>query len=85
MRLPFLDTGGLAQAYVRNVMRSIVRLVAALSLSAARAHCRGFEYFFSHSKPSGNCSGQEALATHYSGGRRTASGQAFASGPDDGS
>lgn len=55
-------------------------LLASLALSLAPAHSRGFGYFFSHAKPSGSCAGQEVVATYYSGGRRTASGQAFASG-----
>jgi len=44
------------------------------------AHSRGFSWFFAHSKPVGNCSGQQVVATYYVSGRRTASGQAFASG-----
>jgi rare lipoprotein A len=44
------------------------------------AHSRGFDWFFAHSKPSGNCAGQQVVATYYVSGRRTASGQALASG-----
>jgi rare lipoprotein A len=65
---------------MRSVLYFMLPLFAALALSATPAHSRGFGYFFSHSKPSGNCGGQEVVATYYSGGRRTASGQAFASG-----
>jgi rare lipoprotein A len=65
---------------LRSVPYFMLPLFAALALSVAPAHSRGFGYFFSHSKPSGNCGGQEVVATFYSGGRRTASGQAFASG-----
>jgi rare lipoprotein A len=64
---------------MRSVPYFMMPLFAALALSAASAHGRGFGYFFSHSKPSGNCSGQEVVASYYSGGRRTASGQAFSS------
>jgi rare lipoprotein A len=65
---------------MRSVPHILLPLFAALALSAAPAYGRGFGYFFSHAKPSGNCSGQEVVATYYSGGRRTANGEAFASG-----
>jgi len=56
----------------------IVGLAAVLFIaSSAQAHSRGFAWFFAHSKPHGACSGQHVVATHYSSGRRTASGQAF--------
>src|SRR5689334_6590406 len=55
-------------------------VLACLAASAAPAHSRGFGWFFAHSKPSGNCSGQHVVATFYSSGRRTASGQIFDSG-----
>jgi rare lipoprotein A len=51
--------------------------VAGLITSSAQAHSRGFDWFFSHSKPQGTCSGQHVVATYYASGRRTASGQAF--------
>jgi len=60
---PFFCVFGLAMAWL-----------VALS---AQAHSRGFDWFFAHSKPRGSCSGQHVVATHYSSGRRTASGQAF--------
>jgi rare lipoprotein A len=41
------------------------------------AQSRGFAWFFAHSGPRGNCSGQHVVATYYTSGRRTASGQAF--------
>ena len=34
-------------------------------------------WFFAHSRPHGTCSGQHVVATFYSSGRRTASGQTF--------
>jgi rare lipoprotein A len=59
----------------------IAGLVAALLIaSSAQAYCRGFAWFFSHSKPHENCAGQSVVATYYVSGRRTASGQAFNSG-----
>jgi hypothetical protein len=45
--------------------------------SSAQAHGRGFAWFFAHSRPGGNCSGQPVVATYYTSGRRTASGQAL--------
>jgi rare lipoprotein A len=65
---------------MRSVPYFMLPLFAALAMSAAPAHGRGFGYFFSHAQASGNCGGQEVIATYYSAGRRTASGQAFASG-----
>ena len=50
---------------------------ASLIASSDQAHSRGFAWFFSHSRPHGSCSGQHVVATYYSSGRRTASGQAF--------
>jgi rare lipoprotein A len=56
----------------------IVGLVAAsLVASLVPAHSRGFAWFFSHSRPSESCTGQSVVATYYTSGRRTASGQAF--------
>jgi rare lipoprotein A len=52
-------------------------VLACLTASVAPAHSRGFAWFFAHSRPSGNCSGQHVVATFYSSGRRTASGQMF--------
>ena len=52
--------------------------LAWLITSSAQAHSRGFAWFFAHSKPLGTCSsGQHVVATFYSSGRRTASGQTF--------
>jgi len=54
--------------------------LAWLVTSPPPAHSRGFSWFFAHSRPVGNCSGQQVVATYYVSGRRTANGQAFASG-----
>src|ERR1700761_3136585 len=48
--------------------------------SSAQAHSRGFAWFFAHSRPHGACSGQHVVASYYTSGRRTASGQAFSAG-----
>src|ERR1700739_3116348 len=61
-----------------RLVRCIVGL-ALTTLVASPVHSRGFDWFLSHSKPSGNCAGQEIVATYYISGRRTASGKAFAS------
>ena len=52
-------------------------VLAWLITSSTQAHSRGFAFFFAHSKPSGTCGGQQVVATYYTSGRRTASGQAF--------
>jgi rare lipoprotein A len=60
---------------------SVVGWTAAFVIAlSVPAECRGFAWFFSHSRPHGDCSGQHVVATYYSSGRRTASGQAFHSG-----
>jgi len=51
--------------------------VVCLITSSLQAHSRGFDWFFSHSRPQGTCSGQHVVATYYASGARTASGQAF--------
>jgi rare lipoprotein A len=65
-------------------MRSSISIVAAalalLTISSAYAHSRGFAWFFAHSRPHGACSGQSVVASYYTSGRRTASGEAFSSG-----
>jgi rare lipoprotein A (peptidoglycan hydrolase) len=61
------------------------RTLAALALSAlgiaalglASADARGWSTVHKYVKPSGQCAGQEVLASHYSSGRRTASGERF--------
>jgi len=54
-------------------------LVALTALPTA-ASSGGFAWFFAHSRPEGNCSGQHIVATFYSSGGRTASGQPFNAG-----
>jgi rare lipoprotein A len=51
-----------------------------LTVLPTAASSRGFAWFFAHRHPEGNCSGQHIVATFYSSGRRTASGQTFNAG-----
>jgi len=51
--------------------------LALLMATSTEAYSRGFAWFFAHSRPQGTCSGQHVVATLYSSGRRTASGQPF--------
>jgi rare lipoprotein A (peptidoglycan hydrolase) len=54
---------------------SIGILVSLLSLTSANA--AGWASVHKYVKRSGNCAGQEVLASHYSSGKRTASGERF--------
>ena len=82
-RAAILSVGAGIRISREESMRSLcifgLTLVLLVTLSLP-AHSRGFSWFFAHSKPVGNCSGQPVVATYYVSGRRTASGQAFASG-----
>ena len=62
---------------MRSVQFGFGVFVAVLVAWSPQAHSRGFAWFFAHSKPIGDCSGQHVVATYYRSGRRTASGQAF--------
>src|SRR3954463_13058669 len=62
---------------MRQSFRIIGLALALLVTPSERAHSRGFAWFFAHSKPQGSCSGQHVVATYYTSGRRTASGQTF--------
>jgi rare lipoprotein A len=50
-------------------------LIGLLTLGTANA--AGWGSIHKYVKPSGNCAGQEVLASHYSSGKRTASGEHF--------
>ena len=50
-------------------------LLSLLTISTADAD--GWSTVHKYVKPSGNCAGQEVLASHYSSGRRTATGERF--------
>src|ERR1700739_5037431 len=63
---------------MRSLCNSGLALAWVVTVSPP-AHSRGFDWFFAHSKPSGNCAGQQVVATYYVSGRRTASGQALSS------
>jgi rare lipoprotein A len=65
-------------------MRSTIFILglSLMSLTAlpADASSHGFAWFLAHSQSEGSCSGQRVVATLYSSGSRTASGQAFNAG-----
>jgi rare lipoprotein A len=65
---------------MRPIFYSAALVAASLMVSSAPAYSRGFAWFFSHSRPQGSCAGQSVVATYYSSGRRTASGQGFNAG-----
>jgi peptidoglycan lytic transglycosylase len=46
-------------------------------LTLAAANAAGWGSVHKYVKPSGKCPGQEVLASHYSSGKRTASGEVF--------
>lgn len=46
-------------------------------LTITTADAAGWATVHKYVKPSGNCAGQEVLASHYSSGRRTATGERF--------
>ena len=50
-------------------------LISLFTLAAANA--AGWGSVHKYVKPSGNCAGQEILASHYSSGKRTATGERF--------
>src|SRR5262249_32212041 len=53
----------------------IAILLCLLTLGTARA--AGWDSVHKYVKKSGNCAGQEVLASHYSSGKRTANGERF--------
>ena len=54
---------------------SIAILVSVLTLTSA--HAAGWASVHRYVKRSGNCAGQEVLASYYSSGKRTSSGERF--------
>jgi rare lipoprotein A (peptidoglycan hydrolase) len=46
-------------------------------LTATSAHAAGWGSVHKYVKKTGNCAGQEVLASHYSSGKRTATGERF--------
>src|ERR1035437_515775 len=67
-------------AIVSGIMAML--LMAAIAIFAfillmRTADTRGFDWFFQHVRPTGNCAGHEVAASFYWSGRRTANGEAF--------
>lgn len=58
-------------------MRLILTATFFFVLAAASAQAAGWESIHKYAKPTGNCAGQEVLASHYSVGKRTANGERF--------
>ena len=54
---------------------SITLFISLITVSSA--HAAGWGSVHKYVKPSGNCAGQEVLASHYASGKRTASGERF--------
>jgi rare lipoprotein A len=67
------------EAILRPSLLTAAFAVTLLIASPAQVQSRGFAWFFSHSKPSESCVGHSVVATYYTSGRRTASGEAFVS------
>jgi rare lipoprotein A len=65
--------------FMRSFFISALTL-ALLTMLPTAASSRGFAWFFVHQHPEGNCSGARVVATSYSSGHRTASGQTFHAG-----
>ncbi len=58
-------------------MKLIGFILLACLPALAAAHAAGWESVHKYVKPSGQCAGQEILASSYSSGKRTASGEVF--------
>jgi rare lipoprotein A len=58
-------------------MKAFSAGMLSLVLMASAANAAGWGSVHKYVKPSGNCSGQEILASHYSIGKRTATGERF--------
>ena len=58
-------------------MKFIGIAILASLLTFGAAHAAGWGSVHKYVKKSGNCAGQEVLASHYSSGKRTASGERF--------
>src|SRR5581483_10798313 len=61
----------------RNSMKRIGIAILAGLLTLGSAQAAGWSSVHKYVKKSGNCAGQEVLASHYSSGKRTASGERF--------
>ena len=58
-------------------MRLILTSIIFFAFAAVSAQAAGWGSVHKYVKPTGNCSGQEILASSYSVGRRTATGERF--------
>jgi peptidoglycan lytic transglycosylase len=58
-------------------MKHVGIVILASVLSLGTAHAAGWGSVHKYVKKSGNCAGQEVLASHYASGKRTASGERF--------
>ena len=58
-------------------MRSTILAVSLATLVSVPAHAGGWQSVHKYVKRTGNCSGMEVLASYYSSGRRTATGERF--------
>jgi rare lipoprotein A (peptidoglycan hydrolase) len=58
-------------------MKHIGIAILASLLTLGSAHAAGWASVHKYVKKSGNCAGQEVLASHYSSGKRTANGEHF--------
>ena len=58
-------------------MKKLVTPLVLLVLMATSASAAGWGSVHKYVKPTGNCAGQEILASSYSVGKRTASGEVF--------
>ena len=76
LKRPFHNNAGFDSVKLIHIalLASLLSLTIAFSLAA---HAAGWEMVHKYVKPSGQCAGQEVLASHYSSGKRTASGEAF--------
>ena len=71
------SSADLMAALATALLVGIGLLIAAIALSHP-ASARGFDWFFAHVHPTGQCSfGQEVAASFYWSGRHTASGEHF--------
>lgn len=58
-------------------MKYFVVSAFAFFFAVTSANAAGWGSVHKYVKPSGNCAGQEILASHYSTGKRTATGESF--------
>jgi rare lipoprotein A len=58
-------------------MRTVFTSIFVLCLMGTAANAAGWGSVHKYVKPTGNCAGQEILASHYSIGKRTANGERF--------